>query len=476
MNRDLTSVDRPSPARGLHSKGCAGGEHGGHDDGSADDPDPGGRAWRSRPGPAAQDHAVPARRRWRRRLGGGGGATPPGVHSSGGGSSSGGGYSPAARAPAPGSTYAPSTAERRHPRAGTGRGGRRRLLPGLSRLPGGRRLLPGLGAAPAGTTPATGAATGGPTARTAGTAATGATPGAGAAAAATPSTTPRSNAPGSVRVLVDPAEARVYVDGYYAGTVDDFDGLFQRLNVSPGRHEITLKLEGYKTHRMKVYVPPETHDQAALRPREGHGRDVRGPGRRTCPRAEMPRDRERGGPRSRSATIAPRDEDDGRPSAGRLRSSVRPADASVYVDGAFRGTAREAVRAPAPAGPPPRRDRPARLPDGRARGRGRPGETTELEVDLEPERARSSPPGASSPAPPSRQDGGAATRPLACARARRGRPSSSGQGAPASTPVGSRRAAANSSRKMRPATAEAPWPLPCLRKTTTTSSGCSAGA
>ena len=34
-------------------------------------------------------------------------------------------------------------------------------------------------------------------------------------------------------MLVDPAEARVYVDGYYAGTVDDFDGLFQRLNVSP---------------------------------------------------------------------------------------------------------------------------------------------------------------------------------------------------------------------------------------------------
>ncbi len=83
---------------------------------------------------------------------------------------------------------------------------------------------------------------------------------------------------GSVRVLVDPSEARVYVDGYYAGTVDDFDGLFQRLNVSPGRHEITLKLEGYKTHRVKVYVPFDEHAQAALRHGEGLGRDVRGPG------------------------------------------------------------------------------------------------------------------------------------------------------------------------------------------------------
>ena len=50
-------------------------------------------------------------------------------------------------------------------------------------------------------------------------------------------------------------KARVYVDGYYAGIVDDFDGVFQRLNVPPGRHEITLKLEGYRTQHFKVYVP-----------------------------------------------------------------------------------------------------------------------------------------------------------------------------------------------------------------------------
>jgi hypothetical protein len=58
----------------------------------------------------------------------------------------------------------------------------------------------------------------------------------------------------SIRVLVNPDKTRVFVDGYYAGIADDFDGLFERLHVSPGRHEITLKLEGYRTHRMKVYV------------------------------------------------------------------------------------------------------------------------------------------------------------------------------------------------------------------------------
>jgi hypothetical protein len=58
----------------------------------------------------------------------------------------------------------------------------------------------------------------------------------------------------SLRMSVNPDKTLVFVDGYYAGIADDFDGLFKRLHVSPGRHEITLKLEGYRTHRVKVYV------------------------------------------------------------------------------------------------------------------------------------------------------------------------------------------------------------------------------
>ncbi len=58
----------------------------------------------------------------------------------------------------------------------------------------------------------------------------------------------------SVRLEVKPAEAEVYVDGYYAGIVDDFDGVFQRLHVAPGEHEIELYLQGYRTVRQKVYL------------------------------------------------------------------------------------------------------------------------------------------------------------------------------------------------------------------------------
>lgn len=40
---------------------------------------------------------------------------------------------------------------------------------------------------------------------------------------------------GEIRIQGAPKDAHVYVDGYYAGIVDDFDGTFQRLNVEPDR-------------------------------------------------------------------------------------------------------------------------------------------------------------------------------------------------------------------------------------------------
>jgi PEGA domain-containing protein len=61
----------------------------------------------------------------------------------------------------------------------------------------------------------------------------------------------------AVRLDVEPNEAEVFVDGFYAGVVDDFDGVFQRLHVPPGEHEITLYLDGYRTTTQKVYLTPD---------------------------------------------------------------------------------------------------------------------------------------------------------------------------------------------------------------------------
>jgi hypothetical protein len=62
----------------------------------------------------------------------------------------------------------------------------------------------------------------------------------------------------SLRIEVTPKDAEVYVDGNLAGIVDQFDGLFQRLDVSPGGHTITLFKPGYRTVNEHVYAQPGT--------------------------------------------------------------------------------------------------------------------------------------------------------------------------------------------------------------------------
>ena len=49
---------------------------------------------------------------------------------------------------------------------------------------------------------------------------------------------------GGIRIQGAPRNAEVYVDGGYAGIVDDYDGVFQRLDLEPGSHEIEIRTAG----------------------------------------------------------------------------------------------------------------------------------------------------------------------------------------------------------------------------------------
>jgi PEGA domain len=62
----------------------------------------------------------------------------------------------------------------------------------------------------------------------------------------------------AVKVDVKPKQAQVFVDGYYAGIADDLDGVFKHLPTTPGGHEISIRLEGYKTVNQNIYVAPGT--------------------------------------------------------------------------------------------------------------------------------------------------------------------------------------------------------------------------
>ena len=56
--------------------------------------------------------------------------------------------------------------------------------------------------------------------------------------------------------IVRPRGAAVYVDGYYAGIVDDFDGVFQRLTLDVGPHKIEIEANGFEPQVFDVYVDP----------------------------------------------------------------------------------------------------------------------------------------------------------------------------------------------------------------------------
>jgi hypothetical protein len=61
---------------------------------------------------------------------------------------------------------------------------------------------------------------------------------------------------GDLRLHIRPSGAAVYVDGYYAGVVDDFDGVFQRLTLEVGPHRVEVEAPGYETRVYDVYVDP----------------------------------------------------------------------------------------------------------------------------------------------------------------------------------------------------------------------------
>jgi len=60
----------------------------------------------------------------------------------------------------------------------------------------------------------------------------------------------------SLQLQVTPRETEVFIDNYFAGRVDDFDGRFQRLHIQPGEHELTLYLDGHHKVTQTIQVRP----------------------------------------------------------------------------------------------------------------------------------------------------------------------------------------------------------------------------
>ncbi len=61
---------------------------------------------------------------------------------------------------------------------------------------------------------------------------------------------------GQLRLKVKPAHGQVYVDGYYVGEVDSFDGVLQRLAIEAGAHRVEIRAAGYETVTFDIMVTP----------------------------------------------------------------------------------------------------------------------------------------------------------------------------------------------------------------------------
>ncbi|MEO8521814.1 MAG: carboxypeptidase-like regulatory domain-containing protein [Acidobacteriota bacterium] len=61
---------------------------------------------------------------------------------------------------------------------------------------------------------------------------------------------------GGVRITEAPRDGQVFADGYYVGTVNDFDGVFQHVNLEAGRHRIEIDAPGFQPVAFDVMVQP----------------------------------------------------------------------------------------------------------------------------------------------------------------------------------------------------------------------------
>jgi hypothetical protein len=59
--------------------------------------------------------------------------------------------------------------------------------------------------------------------------------------------TPDSPADATLRLKIKPSQAEVFVDGFFVGVVNDFDGMFQKLHIESGAHRIEVRAPGYET-------------------------------------------------------------------------------------------------------------------------------------------------------------------------------------------------------------------------------------
>jgi len=68
---------------------------------------------------------------------------------------------------------------------------------------------------------------------------------------------PTKDATGELKIAATPSRAAVFVDGQYAGHVDEFDGMGKAMLLTPGQHRLHIALPGYLPFDTMVDLRPQ---------------------------------------------------------------------------------------------------------------------------------------------------------------------------------------------------------------------------
>ena len=170
---------------------------------------------------------------------------------------------------------------------------------------------------------------------------------------------------GALDLNVKPKKAEVFVDGEYIGLVKDFDGFPGYLWLEKDTYDISFYLPGYQTLTRTFSVHPGNVVDVRLRleageavlpekPEKPRERAANRPPARWRDRdsdrgRDYGRDRDSDGERpgrfqEQRREVEEEKQRDVRSEPGRLRLTIAPADATVYLDGRFLGSGEELGR------------------------------------------------------------------------------------------------------------------------------------
>jgi hypothetical protein len=146
---------------------------------------------------------------------------------------------------------------------------------------------------------------------------------------------PDPRTPATVLTKLAPSKAEVLVDGVSVGYAKDYNGRWDSLELTPGKHTLTFRSPGYTTSVIDLEALPAARYVFSddLVKGEGETRKTL-PAPVAAPEVAATSDVPAYVPAPASSSVA----------RGRLKVRVQPEDAAVYLDGEYLGLAGELSR------------------------------------------------------------------------------------------------------------------------------------